>query len=343
MALLALGASSARAESTVDELDGLDELRAAVEALPTDVGRLDGRRFTFRYRGRLDQDERVRLTIEPTGAFEITAKDRRTFEVVIRKATLLVQDDFLRSIVVRAARESETTLVGVGAGRCALAVRFSSDVGREIDLDRYPRADIEWSPKEAAQVVGKGAGHVLFRRAPGHDRTPVEVKARLTLGDGSTRDTAPVRLGYCAEGAQNGARFGLALLGGGFVEDGYRHAAELSVPLELSADERLHGRLAPAVLAWVDPRGRSSLAVLAQASVGVRFGRPGLRLGGEAGWMQTSEGRRDALRAGGWVEGFFGLAERSAVEVQLRAGGGVVADRPFAGLQLGLTWLWASL
>jgi hypothetical protein len=339
---LLVGAGPAAAGPAVDALEGLDAFRVAIEAAADTPKKLEGRRFTLRYTGALDDREQVRLTLAPPKAFSVERRDRRTFVVRVERAALLVQDDFLREVTIRAARASSTSLIGTGEGRCALAVRFTSDVGRPVDPGKYRRAEIEWWPKEAARMVGRGGGHVLFRRAAGHARTPVEVRARLTLGDGSTRTTAPAPLGYCAGGPADGASIGLAVLGGGVVDARVAGAGQVSAPIEVRADERFHVRLAPTFAWWPSADG-DRYGALAQAALGLRFeGRFGVRLGGEAGWMGGPR-RPDAARAGGWLETFYGLGEARALEVLLRAGGGVIDDAPFAGVQLGLSWLPVGL
>lgn len=313
--LFAVSTASAFAGPPVEALDGLEALQAAVETVLEAPAELKKRRFVLDYRGPLDRGEKLVLRLEPKTAFAVKRLDRRRFEVRVVAPRALLQEDFLREITVYASRTSARSLVGRGKGRCGLAVRFASDVGQSVNLTRYRQVDVEWWPREAANLVGKGGGHVLFRRTPGHAHTPVEVRAVLQLGDGSTRATAPASLGYCEP--PEGPRLGVVVGGGSAWLDGPQGAGEVAVPLELRFG-RAHARLAPALL-WQAGR----FGAVGQGAVGHRFGSGlGLRIGGEAGWI-------DGLRAAGFLEGTWALDARAAWEMSVRVRAGTQEQTPF--------------
>lgn len=328
-----LFAPDALAGNPAESLEGLEALRDAVEAEVHDPAALRKRSFELRYNGRLDDGEQLVLRLDPRAAFTIRRQSPRSFVLRITAPELLLQDDFLREIRVWAARESSVSLVREGEGRCALAVRFASDLGRPVALNKYRQVDIEWSPKEAARLVGRGRGHVLFRRNDGFNRTPVQVRAILTLGDGSERMTAPTRLGYCA--SESGSRLGVTVGGGGVVSGGFRGFGEIAVPVELRF-ERAHVRIAPALIARED-----SLGIVGQALVGHRFpGGLGLRGGGEAGVTSGDDG---GFRAAGLIEGTWALDQPATWELGLRVRVGTEASRTFGEVMATLSVLPFSL
>ena len=320
----------AHAGSIAGQVEGLDALQEAVEAEVNKPKLLSKRRFIVRYDGALDNYERFALDLEPKAAFTLVRQDERTFLVRVSRPAALLQEDFLSKISIRAARESVINLVGTGRGRCALAVRFDSDLGREVSLERYRQVDIEWTPQDAARLVGRGRGHVLFRRNEGYGRTPVRVRARLTLGDGSTRTTEPTQLGFCS--SSTGSRLGLLVGGGGGgAGPGFEGFGEVAVPVELALS-RAHLRLGPALLA----RDRG-LGVVGQALLGHRWiSGLGVRAGGEAG---VTSGDGGGFRGAGIVEGFWGLDSAQVWELGLRGRIGSEAGNSFGEIMATLSVL----
>ncbi|MEO0580316.1 MAG: hypothetical protein AAFZ58_16650, partial [Pseudomonadota bacterium] len=128
------------------------------------------------------------LRLDPRAAFTLKRKSDRAYVVRITAPEVLLQDDFVSEITVHAARESSHSLVSPGQGRCALAVRLETDLGRPVTLSKYRRVDVLWSPEAAANLVGRGRSHVLFRRNEGYDRTAVQVYAILAHGAVAERE-----------------------------------------------------------------------------------------------------------------------------------------------------------
>lgn len=291
------------------------------------------RSFVIRYNGRLDEGEKFVLRLDPRAAFTLKRKSDRAYVVRITAPEVLLQDDFVSEITVHAARESSHSLVSPGQGRCALAVRLETDLGRPVTLSKYRRVDVLWSPEAAANLVGRGRSHVLFRRNEGYDRTAVQVYAILTLSDGSERKTKPAGLGYCA--SESSSRAGLMLGGGGRFGSGFRGFGEIGIPFELRFD-RAHVRLGPALLIREDGVG-----FLGQAFVGHRFGQGlGLRVGGEAGATTGEEG---GFRAAGILEGTWSLDQDAIWEIGLRGRVGSEAGETFGEMMLTLSVLPFSL
>lgn len=301
------------AKSTVDYLEGIAELRGAVETALDDPEGLEKRRFVLNYTGPLNRGEQLGLRIEPAAAFGLRRLDARSFEVRVERANVLTEQDFLREITVLASRQSAASLMGSGRGSCVLGVRFLSDVGHPVELDTYPQVDVEWWPKEAATLLDRAGGHILFQRNKGYELTAVDVRAILRLGDGSSRTTSPAHLGYCTRPL--GPRAGFTLAGGTSWRADAEVSGELGMPLEFRFGQA-HLRLSPVLIFKGEQFG-----IVGQVAIGHRTSSDfGLRVGGEAGFL-------DGARVAGFLEGTYTLEKKNYWElgVRIRAGSQVSA------------------
>lgn len=342
--LMAVGqaswSNSVHAAPVIQMMDGLDEFWRTFRTLDRNPDRLAGRRFELHYYGPMDEGERLRLDIDPRQAFEIRRRDHRTFVVIVRRPRLLMEQDFVREIRMRASLESQARYTSPGKGNCTLAVSFRSDVGRLLKLYRYHEVDIQWSPRQAAVQVGRGPDHVIFQRTEGHGRTPVEVHAKLYLRDGSIRVTEPAYLGYCEEDRTGSSRAGLEVFGGGAVSDDIRPSWDIGVPFEIRADDRLHIRLGPA-LTW---QSGHSFGIVGAVGVGYRANRGvGFRVGGEAGWARLDRALNpvelNVMRAAGSFGVVWSLDSSTFSEIGFRVRMGTIGGEGFGDAGISISWL----
>ena len=348
-AVLFLNPSPAQAIPVVSALKGLRAFWDAFKGLEQDPDLLKGREFELHYFGPMDLGERLKIRVEPPDAFTLYRRDARTYVVRVDRPMLLLQQDFIRPISVHGSLESRSFYKGDGDARCTLAVSFRSDVGRTIRLSRYKAITVLWSPRGAADLVSESSDHVLFRRRSGHGHTPVSVRARLRLKDGSERVTKAVNLGYC-EGfrRKNVSRAGFLVAGGGAVGGNLRPSWDIGVPFELRTDGRLHIRMTP-VLFWQPSYG---IGLVGQVGLGYRVkDSVGFRVGGEAGWLRRNPEdingdlveERDTLRAAGMFELMWPIDSVSWTEIGVRVRIGSAGGEGFGDAMVSLSWLPMTL
>lgn len=184
--LLALvGVSGIRAFESIDNVFGVQRMRQElIEAAREDRLAKTKGPWTIRYVGPLEEGGTVAMEARPAKAFQTTRMSEREFEVRVKNWKQLCTsfNKELRPIGVQVIR-------GLGEpGEGRITVTFQTKKGTDLKLSTLKQRGMiqsfEWFPRHAATFLGYRGVEAGFRREPGQENTPVEV--RLTVREEST-------------------------------------------------------------------------------------------------------------------------------------------------------------